>query len=145
MPLLSPGAPASESGFKIEIPVYSQAPAFIARLCAAEIREELLHARDLPWKGGEKRQREYAERTAGKVVRQAEFRLKDRVISRLQWRLTGVRRLSDEIPEQGKGKTHNQRMLDAFLRLAVNSLKIVVKSTDTHLRSQDARVNYGFK
>ncbi len=73
----------SESDFKMEIPVYSQAPAFIAGLCAAEIREELLRARDLSKKGSEKRQREYAERTAGKTVRQAEFRLKDRVISRL--------------------------------------------------------------
>ena len=41
-------------------------------LSADEIRAALMRARDLAKKGGEKRQREYAERTAGKAVRQAE-------------------------------------------------------------------------
>ena len=41
-------------------------------LSAAEIRATLLQARDLSKKGNLKRQREYAERTAGKAVRQAE-------------------------------------------------------------------------
>jgi len=41
-------------------------------LSAAEIRAELMRARDLSKKGNLKRQREYAERTAGKAVRQAE-------------------------------------------------------------------------
>ena len=39
---------------------------------AAEIRTELMRARDLSKKGNLKRQREYAERTADKAVRQAE-------------------------------------------------------------------------
>ena len=39
---------------------------------AAEIRAELMRARDLSKKGNLKRQREYAERTADKAVRQAE-------------------------------------------------------------------------
>ena len=42
-------------------------------LCAAEIRAELMRARDLSKKGNLKRQREYAERTADKAVRQAEL------------------------------------------------------------------------
>jgi hypothetical protein len=39
-------------------------------LTAEEIRDTLLGAHDLSHKGGHKRQREYAERTAGKAVRQ---------------------------------------------------------------------------
>ncbi len=39
-------------------------------LTAEEIRDAILSARDLSHKGGHKRQREYAERTAGKAVRQ---------------------------------------------------------------------------
>jgi hypothetical protein len=38
---------------------------------AAEIRAEIMRARDLSKKGNLKRQREYTERTAGKAVRQA--------------------------------------------------------------------------
>ena len=41
-------------------------------LSAGEIRAALIQARDLAKKGNAKRQREYAERTAGKAVRQAE-------------------------------------------------------------------------
>jgi hypothetical protein len=41
-------------------------------LSATEIRAAILEARDLAKKGSDKRQREYAERTAGKAVRQAE-------------------------------------------------------------------------
>lgn len=41
-------------------------------LCAAEIRVAIMRSRDLSKKGSEKRQREYAERTANKAVRQAE-------------------------------------------------------------------------
>jgi hypothetical protein len=41
-------------------------------LSASEIRAALMEARDLAKKGSIKRQREYAERTAGKAVRQAE-------------------------------------------------------------------------
>jgi hypothetical protein len=41
-------------------------------LSASEIRAEIMQTRDLSKKGSEKRQREYAERTAGKAVRQAE-------------------------------------------------------------------------
>ena len=41
-------------------------------LSASEIRAEIMRTRDLSKKGTEKRQREYAERTAGKAVRQAE-------------------------------------------------------------------------
>ncbi|MGO9057664.1 MAG: DNA-primase RepB domain-containing protein [Candidatus Binataceae bacterium] len=41
-------------------------------ISAAEIRAELMRARDLSKKGNLKRQREYAERTADKAVRQAE-------------------------------------------------------------------------
>ena len=39
-------------------------------LTAEEIRDTILGARDLSHKGGHKRQREYAERTAEKAVRQ---------------------------------------------------------------------------
>jgi hypothetical protein len=39
---------------------------------AAEIRAELMRARDLSKKGNLKRQRKYTERTASKAVRQAE-------------------------------------------------------------------------
>jgi hypothetical protein len=41
-------------------------------LSASEIRTEILQSRDLAKKGSAKRQHEYAERTAGKAVRQAE-------------------------------------------------------------------------
>jgi hypothetical protein len=41
-------------------------------LSAGEIRAAIMQVRDLAKKGGAKRQREYAERTAGKAVRQAE-------------------------------------------------------------------------
>jgi len=41
-------------------------------LSASEIRAAIMEARDLAKKGTAKRQREYAERTAGKAVRQAE-------------------------------------------------------------------------
>ena len=41
-------------------------------LSAGEIRAAIMQARDLSKKGNLKRQREYAERTAGKAVRQAE-------------------------------------------------------------------------
>ena len=41
-------------------------------LSAGEIRVEIMQARDLVKKGSAKRQHEYAERTAGKAVRQAE-------------------------------------------------------------------------
>jgi hypothetical protein len=41
-------------------------------LLAGEIRAAIMQARDLAKKGSAKRQREYAERTAGKAVRQAE-------------------------------------------------------------------------
>jgi hypothetical protein len=41
-------------------------------LSASEIRAEIMQPRDLANKGSAKRQREYAERTAGKAVRQAE-------------------------------------------------------------------------
>ena len=41
-------------------------------LSAAEIRTELMRARDLSKKGNLKRQREYAERTADKALRQME-------------------------------------------------------------------------
>ena len=41
-------------------------------LSASEIRAALMEARDLAKKGSTKRQREYAERTAGKAVRQTE-------------------------------------------------------------------------
>ena len=41
-------------------------------LSASEIRATLMQARDLAKKGSAKRQHEYAERTAGKAVRQAE-------------------------------------------------------------------------
>jgi hypothetical protein len=41
-------------------------------LSAVEIRAAIMQARDLAKKGSAKRQHEYAERTAGKVVRQAE-------------------------------------------------------------------------
>jgi hypothetical protein len=41
-------------------------------LSAAEIRAELMRARDLSKKGNLKRQREYAERTADKALRQME-------------------------------------------------------------------------
>jgi hypothetical protein len=41
-------------------------------LSAGEIRASIMQVRDLAKKGGAKRQREYAERTAGKAVRQAE-------------------------------------------------------------------------
>jgi RepB DNA-primase from phage plasmid len=41
-------------------------------LSASEIRAALMQARDLAKKGSAKRQHEYAERTAGKAVRQAE-------------------------------------------------------------------------
>ncbi|MGO9057658.1 MAG: DNA-primase RepB domain-containing protein [Candidatus Binataceae bacterium] len=41
-------------------------------LSAAELRAELMRARDLSKKGNLKRQREYAERTADKAIRQAE-------------------------------------------------------------------------
>ena len=39
-------------------------------LTAEEIRDAILGARDLSHKGGQGRQREYAERTAEKAVRQ---------------------------------------------------------------------------
>jgi hypothetical protein len=41
-------------------------------LSAGEIRAAIMQARDLAKKGSVRRQREYAERTAGKAVRQAE-------------------------------------------------------------------------
>lgn len=41
-------------------------------LSASEIRAEIVQVRDLAKKGSVRRQREYAERTAGKAVRQAE-------------------------------------------------------------------------
>jgi len=41
-------------------------------LSASEIRAAIMEARDLAKKGSIKRQREYAERTAGKAIRQAE-------------------------------------------------------------------------
>jgi hypothetical protein len=41
-------------------------------LSAGEIRVAIMQARDLSKKGSAKRQREYAERTAGKAVGQAE-------------------------------------------------------------------------
>ena len=41
-------------------------------LSAGEIRVEIVRARNLSKKGSPKRQREYAERTAAKAVRQAE-------------------------------------------------------------------------
>jgi DNA primase RepB-like protein len=41
-------------------------------LSASEIRAAIMEARDLAKKGSAKRQREYAERTAGKAIRQAE-------------------------------------------------------------------------
>ncbi len=41
-------------------------------LSAGEIRAAIMQARDLGKKGSVRRQREYAERTAGKAVRQAE-------------------------------------------------------------------------
>jgi hypothetical protein len=41
-------------------------------LSASEIRAAIMEARDLAKKGSAKRQHEYAERTAGKAVRQAE-------------------------------------------------------------------------
>jgi hypothetical protein len=41
-------------------------------LSASEIRAAIMEARDLAKKGSTKRQREYAERTAGKALRQAE-------------------------------------------------------------------------
>lgn len=41
-------------------------------LAAGDIRAALMQARDLSKKGNLKRQREYAERTAGKAIRQAE-------------------------------------------------------------------------
>jgi hypothetical protein len=41
-------------------------------LSASVIRAQIMRTRDLSKKGSEKRQREYAERTAGKAVRQAE-------------------------------------------------------------------------
>jgi hypothetical protein len=41
-------------------------------LSATEIRAEIMRVRDLSKKGNLKRRREYAERTAGKAVRQAE-------------------------------------------------------------------------
>jgi hypothetical protein len=41
-------------------------------LSASEIRSEILRGRDLSKKGDPRRQREYAERTAGKAVRQAD-------------------------------------------------------------------------
>ena len=41
-------------------------------LSASEIRATIMEARDLAKKGSIKRQREYAERTAGKAMRQAE-------------------------------------------------------------------------
>jgi DNA primase RepB-like protein len=41
-------------------------------LSTSEIRAEIMQVRDLAKKGSVKRQREYAERTAGKAVRQAE-------------------------------------------------------------------------
>jgi hypothetical protein len=41
-------------------------------LSAGEIRAVIMQARDLSKKGSAKRQHEYAERTAGKAVRQAE-------------------------------------------------------------------------
>jgi hypothetical protein len=41
-------------------------------LSASEIRMEILRGRDLSKKGNAKRQRDYAERTAGKALRQAE-------------------------------------------------------------------------
>ena len=41
-------------------------------LSAGEIRAAIMQTRDLAKKGSPQRQREYAERTAGKAVRQAE-------------------------------------------------------------------------
>lgn len=41
-------------------------------LSANEISAEIMRTRDLSKKGNLKRQREYAERTAGKAIRQAE-------------------------------------------------------------------------
>jgi hypothetical protein len=41
-------------------------------LSASEIRTAIMEARDLAKKGSIKRQREYAERTAGKAIRQVE-------------------------------------------------------------------------
>jgi hypothetical protein len=41
-------------------------------LSAGEIRAAIMDARDLAKKGDSRRQREYAERTAGKALRQAE-------------------------------------------------------------------------
>ena len=41
-------------------------------LSAGEIRAAIMQVRDLAKKGSVRRQREYAERTAGKAVRQAE-------------------------------------------------------------------------
>jgi len=41
-------------------------------LSASEIRAAIMDARDLAKKGSTKRQREYAERTAGKAMRQTE-------------------------------------------------------------------------
>jgi hypothetical protein len=41
-------------------------------LSASEIRAAIIEARDLAKKGSPSRQREYAERTAGKAFRQAE-------------------------------------------------------------------------
>ena len=41
-------------------------------LSAGEIRAAIMQARDLAKKGSVRRQREYAQRTAGKAVRQAE-------------------------------------------------------------------------
>jgi hypothetical protein len=41
-------------------------------LSASEIRATIMEARDLAKEGSVKRQREYAERTAGKAIRQAE-------------------------------------------------------------------------
>ncbi|HZB88042.1 MAG TPA: hypothetical protein VE291_05240 [Terracidiphilus sp.] len=41
-------------------------------LSVSEIRSEILQGRDLSKKGDPRRQREYAERTAGKAIRQTE-------------------------------------------------------------------------
>jgi hypothetical protein len=41
-------------------------------LSASEIRAAIMEARDLAKKGDLRRQREYAERTAGKALRQAD-------------------------------------------------------------------------
>jgi hypothetical protein len=40
------------------------------RLSASEIQAAIMEARDLVKKGGERRQREYAHRTADKAIRQ---------------------------------------------------------------------------